>query len=104
MQDFLDVAPAVQHAMHVDGRGFEGVDDAVGHEMQLPELYYTNLEEFRGDVATQGQLLELQARPSQGGEQSVCSLDRIVRRNERVDVEEVVLGILVEDHVILFHA
>ena len=104
MQDVLDVAPAVQHAMHIDGRGVEGVDDAVRFIVQFPELHDTNLGEFRGDVATKGQLPELQACLSQGGKQSVCFLDRIVYRNERIDVEEIALGISVEYHIILFHA
>ena len=53
LQDRLNVAPAVQHAMHVDGRGFEGVNDTVGFEMQFPELRHVYLEEFRGYLATQ---------------------------------------------------
>ncbi len=104
LQDVLNVPPAVQHAMHRDGRGFEGIDDAVGFVMQFPEFHHPNLGEFRGDVPMLRKFPELQARSSEACEQSVCSFHRIVHRNERIDVEEVVLGILVEYHIILFHA
>ena len=45
LQDRLDVASAVQHAMHADRRGFEGVYDAVGFVVRFPELDHTDLEE-----------------------------------------------------------
>ena len=104
LQDRLDVAAAVQHAMYTDGLGFEGVDDAVGFVMQFSELCHANLEEFHGDLAAQREFPGLQACSSEGGKQSVCAFHRIVHRNERVDVEEIVLGIVVEHHVIVFHA
>lgn len=48
LQDCLDVASTVQHAMYIHGRGLDGIDDAVGIMVQFPELKYADIEEFRG--------------------------------------------------------
>lgn len=89
--------------MHTDDGGFEAREDTVGFVMELPESCHSNLEEFCRAVAVAGEIPELQICAAQGSVHSVSLLDSIVRCHVRMDVGDVILDIVVETYIMLYH-